>query len=89
MIAVAGKFRLFFTGGELREVREGLGAFYYVTRDVTNMLFPQDFEQRDREETDTFERLIFSDSNWNNIMQIIRTKDNEPLPIETLSEWIN
>jgi hypothetical protein len=46
MIAIAGKFRVFLTGGDLHEVREGIGVFYYVTPDVTNMLFPQDFEQR-------------------------------------------
>lgn len=88
-IVIAAKFNTLFTGGRLSEVGKNTGLFYYITPGVFNLVSPEDFKRREREETDTFERLIFSDSNWTNIMQVIRPKDEKPILIENLSSWVN
>jgi hypothetical protein len=89
IVISGGKLNILFTGGRLTEVGEDTGIFYYSTPGVHNMVCPEDFKRREREETVTFERMILSDSNWSNIVQIIRSKDDKPVPIESLSKWIN
>ncbi len=88
-IVIAGKFNMLFTDGQLSKVGKDTGLFYYITPGVLNLVSPEDFKRREREETDTFERLILSDSNWTNIMQVIRPKDEKPILIENLSKWVN
>jgi hypothetical protein len=77
------------SGGKLSEIGKDMGIFYYVSPGIATMVMPEDFKRREREETDTFERLIFSDSNFTNVLQVIRSKDTNPVLIENLSQWIN
>jgi hypothetical protein len=48
---------MLFTGGELTEVVEGM--FFYASPGVANIVAPDGFNRREREETEHWERLIF------------------------------
>lgn len=88
-IVIDGKFNLGFSGGKLSEIGKNTGIFFYVSPGIVNMVSHEGFKRREREETDALERLIFSDSNFANVMQVIRSKDKEPVLIENLSPWVN
>jgi len=87
-IVVGRKFSITFTEGRLEQLGN-IGIFQYIASGVCIMVPPGNFKCWEREETNDFEYLIFSDPEGEDRMIVMRLKENGPFPATELSRWPN